>query len=90
MIFPSKISFYLSHGAPIISTWTPGLSPDYTDVLIVPQQENAASVARSISDVLMWSGEDLSAYKTTVSKFLANRSWQMQGARLIEFVKSVL
>lgn len=90
MIFPSKILFYLEYGVPIVSTWTPGLSPDYREVLVVPEHSDAESLARSISQVLGWTDIERNEYKSRTDRFLAKRTWAWQGKRLLDFVSDSL
>lgn len=90
MIFPSKILFYLGYGVPLVSTWTPGLSPDYEQILIVPEQESADSLADTIAKVFNWAPEEYEEYRTRASQFVSQRSWAIQGGRLIQFLREVV
>ena len=52
MIFPSKINQYLSYGKPVISSFTPGLSPDYENVLFYPESEDINSYLELFDNIL--------------------------------------
>ncbi len=81
--FPSKLLEYLSYGRPVVSTWTPGLSPAYRDVLIVSDATPAA-FAHGIARGLQADSEDTYAL---ASRFVsASHTWDAQAARLDDFL----
>lgn len=86
MNFPSKILEYLSYGKPIVSTWTPGLSPEYRDVLEVLIEENEDCLAKTIENVLDWPDEERKQYSIKIKDFLLkNKIWKEQAARLVNW-----
>lgn len=50
--FPLKLVRYLAYGKPVVSTWTPGISPEYRQYLFVPSFEDADSFAMTIRGLL--------------------------------------
>ena len=88
--FPSKILEYLSYAKPVVSTWTPGLAPEYREVLLVADDSSPASLARKITEVLAWGSQDRLAYGETVATFLREkRLWSVQATRLRRWVESL-
>ena len=88
--FPSKILEYLSYGKPVVSTWTPGLAPEYRDVLIVPDEPRPGALARTLEHVLDWPEGDREDYRHRVSAFLeGKRLWSVQARRLRGWVEGI-
>jgi len=79
--FPSKLFEYLSYGKPIISTWTPGLSPEYRDMLIVPERETEGCLATHIENVLEWEHKQRQLFAKRVAIFVENHLWSVQAAK---------
>lgn len=89
MNFPSKILEYLSYGKPVISTWTPGLSPEYRDVLEVLKEETEECLARTIESVLNWSDNKIHENSVKIEKFLLKeKTWEHQAERLINWLEN--
>lgn len=86
--FPSKILEYLSYGKPVVSTWTPGLAPEYRDVLVVAEGDGPGELARAMESVLGWDPGRRAAYRERVAAFLErDRLWAVQAARLRRWVE---
>ena len=86
--FPSKILEYLSYGKPVVSTWTPGLAPEYRDILVVADGDSPGELARAMESVLGWSPGRRVAYRERVAAFLErDRLWAVQAARLRRWVE---
>jgi len=82
--FPSKLLEYLSYGKPVVSTWTPGISPDYEPFLTIPLVETAAALASSIQEVLGWAPEQRHANAVCVGAFLMEKkTWEVQAGRFL-------
>lgn len=82
--FPSKILRYLGYGRPIASTRTPGLSPDYEDVLTFAESDHPRDIARSIEIAVDSAGDQ--AARTLRRRFADERTWTSQARRLIELI----
>ncbi|MBM4165096.1 MAG: glycosyltransferase family 4 protein [Lentisphaerae bacterium] len=82
MTFPSKLLHYLAYGKPVVSTWTDGLSPEYREWLLVPQQPTAEGYAALIDRALTteYGGERLQSQRDWV---LRTRTWERQAERLL-------
>jgi len=86
--YPSKIPQYLAWGKPVVSTWVPSFSPEYRDILEI-SDDTPKGFAEKINEVLLWGNErKTEKFLQIRSWFLANKSWNHQASRLIEFVKT--
>lgn len=86
--FPSKVLEYLSYGKPVVSTRTPGLSPEYRPFLIVPVAETAEALATSILEILGWTAEQRRANAASVGDFLREKkTWRYQTGRLLAWCR---
>jgi glycosyltransferase involved in cell wall biosynthesis len=90
MNFPSKILEYLSYAKPVVSTWTPGLSPEYEGVLVVVEQETPECMARKIEEVLSWDAEKHSAWSERITAFVTGRKlWDLQAGSLLRWLSTI-
>jgi glycosyltransferase involved in cell wall biosynthesis len=81
--FPSKVLEYLSFGKPVVSTWTPGLHPEYRALLAVVAEQRATALVRTIKETLAWSREMRTKHAERCAHFLQHgRLWDQQAARL--------
>ncbi len=81
--FPSKILEYLSYGKPVVSTWTPGIAPEYRSVLIVPDDETPAELTHAIDSVLQWTELQCRERFQAIRLFLeSGKTWLTQGEKL--------
>lgn len=82
MNFPSKILFYLKYGKPIVSSWTPGLSEEYREILSVPLDEtpeeyfNCLRASLGANEILL----------SRIRRFARNHSWERRCKDLTDFV----
>ena len=87
--FPSKIVRYLAYGKPIVSTWTPGISPEYRDYLFVPDREDGQSFAEMIRKVLAFTPSDKDELKRKIRGFIErDKSWTVQAGRLKNWLEA--
>lgn len=88
MNFPSKILKYLSYGKPVITTWTPGISPEYRSVLEVLTEETEDCLAKTIETVLHWSDKQRIENLLKNREFiLKSKTWEYQAYRLEKWLK---
>jgi glycosyltransferase involved in cell wall biosynthesis len=88
-IFPSKILRYLAYGKPVISTWTPGLAPEYRPHLFVADDESASALLECIATTADLTNQEKENYRHEVRAFLdAKKSWRTQGRRLKDWIES--
>lgn len=86
--FPSKVLEYLRHGKPVVSTWTPGLAPEYRDIVIAAPEEPAA-FARQLEVALAMRPEERLALFGRIRRFLeTERLWTVQAAKLREWIRT--
>lgn len=84
--YPSKLLHYLAFGKPIVSTFTEGLSPDYSHVLMKVADESDDSLAHAIENCLNLSQEQYVQMQATIATFAHSRSWKHQIQRLSEWL----
>ena len=90
MTYPSKLLFYMACGKPIVSTWTPGLSPEYRPFLQVPLEETGQSFAQTIDAALAMGASNRQALRDVMFQFLhASRSWKAQAKKLEKFTTTL-
>jgi glycosyltransferase involved in cell wall biosynthesis len=89
MIFPSKILFYLKYQKPIISPKIPGLSPQYNDVLVMPEENSSNAFAEQVNIVTQLSEHELEIIARRSQKLLAQKTWKTQALNLISFIKTI-
>ena len=89
--FPSKILEYLTYGKPVVSTITPGISPEYHDVLIPVEQETDEGLVKAMSYAVdLSTAEKESIYNRTVSLIEGSKTRESQAMRLIEWMRTDL
>lgn len=87
MNFPSKILRYLAYGKPIISTLTPGLSTDYTEILYLLTSDTEEELVKAIEQVISWDETKIGTHRQKVETFiLKNRNWPCQALRLLNWL----
>lgn len=79
--FPSKLLEYLSYGKPVVSTITPGISPDYKGLLQVVEAENPLALAEAIE--CAFEVADDRSFRMRAKRFVADRSWPRQAQRFL-------
>jgi len=85
--FPSKLFEYLSYLKPIVSTKTPGISPEYEKVLVMSENESPIAISEKITEVLEWDESKKSTQKTKTIEFLSkNKTWESQVNRLSDWL----
>lgn len=86
--FPSKILEYISYGKPVISTWTPGLHPDFKSVLSVCVNDPFA-MATTIRETIAWDQSYRLRHAEKCASFINNgRLWEQQAKRLMSWLES--
>ncbi len=98
MNFPSKLLRYLSYGKPVVTVWTPGIPPEYREVLRVTELEACDSepeavgqeMARQVEGILKWDADQRQAWDDKIQQFIVpGKLWSRQVKRLVEFLKSL-
>lgn len=82
--FPSKLFEYFQYLKPIISTKTPGISPEYENILVTTENDTPKAIADKIIEVLSWDDAKTTEHAETTLKFIEqNKTWNHQADRLI-------
>lgn len=89
MIFPSKILFYLKYQKPILSALLPGLSPEYSEVLISPSDNTPQAWADSMSKVIHFSITEQNLIIEKSNLLLNKKEWKIQTQRVVPFIENL-
>jgi glycosyltransferase involved in cell wall biosynthesis len=85
--FPSKLMTYLAYGKPVASTWTPGLSGVYKDLLLVADGESPRALAAAIDKAVSMDMHSRDLLRTKIKAFLVpGRLWETQAIRFADFL----
>jgi len=85
--FPSKLLEYLSWARPVISTMTPGVHPEYREVLTVLEHETEEALAQAMADVLSWPDSRYMAQTQKIAAWMSgNRLWSSQARRFLNWL----
>lgn len=85
--FPSKLLDYLAHGKPVVSTITPGLAPDYRDLVVPVDRNSPQALAGGIEMVLKESAIERAKRCQRICQFLQmQKTWKNQSERLLEWL----
>ena len=85
--FPSKLFEYFQYLKPIISTKTPGISPEYESILVTTENDTPKAIANKIVEVLDWDEDKTNQYSETLSTFInQNKTWDRQAGRLLKWL----
>lgn len=76
--YPSKILRYLAYEKPVISTWTEGLSPEYSKVLISVNDETESAFSQAIQNAINMSAKDKVKISTSIKQFNKTHTWTYQ------------
>lgn len=86
--FPSKLLDYLRYRLPIVSTITPGMSPEYLDVLIPAASSSPDDLREALKVAAGMSSDAREAYRDRLDKFVRNHSWVDVAERFARFVRN--
>lgn len=91
MNFPSKLLHYLSSLKPVATTITPGVAPEYREVVIAAADDTPAEFAAAIDRAFSLSDADWAALASRIRGFLTHgRLWSQQAKRFISWADEVL
>ncbi len=89
--FPSKLLEYLSYSKPVMSTWTPGLAPEYRGLLIIPEEETPEAWAKAMSDFAARPPDAHQNRRAAIRDFvLEKRLWEMQIKRFLRWAETIV
>ena len=84
--YPSKLLHYLAYGKPILSTFSDGLSPEYTNVLIPINEESESGMAAMIQNTLNMSETEYLQWCNRITLFNETHTWVHQITRFISWL----
>ncbi len=87
--YPSKLLHYLGYERPVISTFTPGVSPEYGEVLVPVADESSLSLTRAMADCLDMPAAQYRALQQRVAAFARQRRWSHQIGRFTDWLHSL-
>lgn len=91
MTFPSKLLFYLSFGKPVVSTFTPGIAPEFKDHLYVPNDETHEGFLAEIDVATSKTQAELMRKRDSIIDFLQHsKSWETQASRFNSFCTDLI
>jgi glycosyltransferase involved in cell wall biosynthesis len=85
MNFPSKLLHYLSYAKPVVTTMTPGVSPDYSSVVIPVNGGGAAEFAAGLRVAIGLSLAEREIVADKICSFLGSRLWSVQARRFLDW-----
>jgi glycosyltransferase involved in cell wall biosynthesis len=83
--FPSKLFDYLGWQKKIISSWTPGLSPDYRKVLHIVK-----NTSESLASAMKFYLKKNDNKNKLSNEFLKKKSWDTQAKKFVYFLRRLL
>jgi glycosyltransferase involved in cell wall biosynthesis len=90
MNFPSKLLHYLSSLKPVATTLTPGVAPEYRDVVIPTEDDSPASFAAAIDQALALNDSEKLDLACRIQGFLASgRLWCDQARRFLSWTAAL-
>jgi|LXNH01.1.fsa_nt_gb glycosyltransferase involved in cell wall biosynthesis len=91
MTYPSKLLFYMAFGKQVISTWTPGLSPEYRPFFAVPKAETGVAFCDAIEESLSLDIQERVLLRNQMFQFLeSSRAWARQAQNFDQFVNDLI
>ncbi len=85
--FPSKLFEYMSYLKPIVSTKTPGISPEYQNILIMCENESPIAIAEKINYVLDWDNSKIENHQKDTIEFISTeKTWEFQTTKLTSWL----
>jgi len=86
MNFPSKLLHYLSSLKPVATTLTPGVAPEYADVVVGARDDSPQGFADALDRALILTDEARIDLAGRIRAFLAGgRLWSQQAQRFLEW-----
>jgi len=88
--FPSKLIEYMATGRPVISTCTAGVKEEFSEFIFLLEEETPEGLARLIQRIEKLSlSQRLDLGRIARSYILENKTWEIQGSRIAEFIKKL-
>lgn len=82
--FPSKNIEYMSSGTPVLAYMLPGIPSEYRDFMMVPEAEDARSLAKTLRDALTAPGDILRKKGEAAALFVkSEKSQAKQASKLV-------
>ena len=86
MNFPSKLLHYLSSLKPVATTLTPGVAPEYADVVLEARDDSPLGFADALDRALSLTDNARFDLSKRIRAFLAGgRLWSQQGRRFLDW-----
>lgn len=89
MNFPSKLLHYLSYAKPVVTTLTPGVAPEYADVVIPASSTAPGNLASALDSALAMDKATRELLAARIRAFLESRLWSRQARRYLDWASSL-
>lgn len=86
--YPSKLLHYLAYGKPVVSTFTDGMSPSYTGILVSAKDESESGLTAAMREVLDMKDEAYLEICCRVKSFNETHTWSYQIDRFLSWLGS--
>lgn len=88
--YPSKLPQYMAYGKPVVSNRLSSLAPDYDRLLFVDDSSSPEGFLAKLDDALAETEHArLQRFTDIHNWFVSKKTWQVQAARLLEFLKGL-
>lgn len=84
--FPSKTLEYLASGKTVVANMLPGIPEEYREYLVVPEREDAESLAVALERALRLSPEETAARAKRTRAFVLGKTARAQGRKILDFL----
>jgi glycosyltransferase involved in cell wall biosynthesis len=88
--FPSKLLVYLAYGKPVISTMTPGIPPEYGDILLPINPESSEGFIQAFDKAFSLSNEQLELIERKTTLFTTSKTWHFQTNRFFAWFEDLI
>ena len=86
--FPSKNLEYLLSGRPTVAYMLDGMPEEYKNYFIIPEDDSADSLAKTISNILIMSDEEQEIIGKKARDFvLNNKNYIIQSKKIIDLIE---
>ena len=86
--FPSKLLLYIAYEKPVISTFTAGISPEYTDIISFVEHDTVDGLRQKLEEFLELEENKKTKLKAKILVFKEKHSWNHQTNKYLLWLKN--